>query len=130
MVKLLVGGNIVKKKDLDKALDIQKRSGGSLGRILVDQGFITNKALMVAVSEQLDIPPIDLSKYKIDKELLKLIPEKVARQYSVLPLSKIGNVLTVVISDPLNVFAIDDIKTKKSYGEIRDPAIIFWRRAQ
>lgn len=110
LVKLLVDGNIVKNKDLDKALEIQKKSGGSLGKILVDQGFITNRALMVAVSEQLNIPPIDLSKYKINREILKLIPEKVARQYSVLPFSRIGNAITIVMSDPLNVLAIDDIK--------------------
>ena len=110
LTDVLINGNLIKKKDLDKALEVQKKSGGSLGKILVDQGFITQKSLTLAVSEQLDIPPIDLAKYKIDKELLKLIPERVARQYSVLPLSKIGNCLTIVMADPLNVFAIDDIK--------------------
>jgi type IV pilus assembly protein PilB len=85
-------------------------SGGNLGKILVDQGYISQKSLVAAVSAQLDIPPINISKYKIDKEILKFIPEKVARQYFVLPLSRIGNVLTIVMSDPLNIFAIDDIR--------------------
>lgn len=111
LTDILIKGSLLKNKDLDKALEIQKRSGGSLGKILVDQGFISQKNLVVAISSQLDIPPIDLTKYKIDKDLLKLIPEKVARQYMLLPLSKIGNVLTIVIADPLNVFAIDDVKT-------------------
>ncbi len=110
LTDILIKGNLIKKKDLDKAIEIQKISGESLGKILVDQNLISQKSLMVAVSAQLDTPPINISKYKIDKEILKLIPEKTARQYSVLPLSKIGNVLTVVMSDPLNVFAIDDIK--------------------
>lgn len=110
LTNVLIKGNIIKKKDLEKALDIQKKVGGSLGKILIGQGFITQKALMVAMSEQLSIPPIDLTKYKIDKEILKLIPEKVARQYTLLPLSKIGNVLTIVVADPLNIFAFDDIK--------------------
>ncbi|MDO8536154.1 MAG: GspE/PulE family protein [Candidatus Omnitrophota bacterium] len=110
LTDILIKGNLIKKKDLDKAIEIQKISGGSLGEILVEQNLISQKSLMVAVSAQLDIPPINISKYKIDKEILKLIPEKVARQYSVLPLSRIGNVLTVVMSDPLNIFAIDDIK--------------------
>ncbi|MDP3791826.1 MAG: GspE/PulE family protein [Candidatus Omnitrophota bacterium] len=110
LTDILIKGNLLKKKDLDKALEIQKTSGGSLGKILVDKGFVSQKSLVVAMSSHLDIPPIDLAKYKIDKELLRLIPEKVARQYTLLPLSKIGNVLTVVISDPLNVFAIDDVK--------------------
>ncbi len=112
---ILIKGNLIKKKDLDKAIEIQKALGGSLGKILVDQNLISQKSLMVAVSAQMDIPPINISKYKIDKEILKLIPEKTARQYSVLPLSRIGNVLTVVISDPLNIFAIDDIKMMTNF---------------
>lgn len=110
LTDILIKGNLLKKKDLDKALEAQKKSGGSLGKILVEQGYISQKNLVVAISSQLDIPPIDLAKYKIDKELVKIIPEKIARQYILLPLSKIGNVLTVVMSDPLNVFAIDDVK--------------------
>lgn len=110
LTDILIKGNLIKKKDLDRAIEMQKVSGGSLGKILVDQGYISQKSLVVAVSAQLNIPPINISKYKVDKEILKIIPEKVARQYSVLPLSKIGNVLTVVMSDPLNIFAIDDIK--------------------
>ncbi len=110
LTNILIKGNLIKQKDLDKALDIQKKSGGSLGKILVDQGFIAQKSLLAAMSEQLDIPPIDISKYKINKDILELIPEKVARQYVLLPLSRIGGVLTVVMADPLNIFAIDDIK--------------------
>ncbi|MFA5499631.1 MAG: ATPase, T2SS/T4P/T4SS family [Candidatus Omnitrophota bacterium] len=110
LTDILIKGNLLKKKDLDKALETQKKSGGSLGKILIEQGYISQKNLVVAISSQLDIPPIDLAKYKIDKELVKTIPEKIARQYILLPLSKIGNVLTIVMSDPLNVFAIDDVK--------------------
>jgi type IV pilus assembly protein PilB len=111
LTDILIKGNLLKKKDLDKALEIQKKSGGSLGKILADQGLVSQKNLVFAISSQLNIPPIDLTKYKIDKDILKLIPEKMARQYILLPLSKLGNVLTIVISDPLNVFAIDDLKT-------------------
>ncbi len=110
LTNILIKGNLLKKSDLDKALEVQKKSGGNLGKILVDNGFISQKSLLVAMSSQLDIPPIDLTKYKIDKDLLKIIPEKVARQYMLLPLSKIGNVLTVVMADPLNVFAVDQVK--------------------
>ena len=110
LTDILIKGNLIKKKDLDKAIETQKISGGGLGKILVDQGYISQESLVAAVSAQLNIPPINISKYKINKEILKFIPEKVARQYYVLPLSKIGNVLTVVMSDPLNIFAIDDIK--------------------
>ncbi|MFA5142816.1 MAG: GspE/PulE family protein [Candidatus Omnitrophota bacterium] len=110
LVDTLIKGKLVKENDLKSALDIQRRFGGSLGKILIDRGFISEKELMVAMSQQLNIPPIDLSKYKIDKALIELIPEKTARQYLIMPVSKLGKVLTVAMSDPLNLFAIDDLK--------------------
>lgn len=115
LIDVLVKGKLVKQKDLDKALDIQKKSGGSLGKIMVEKGFISEKDLMVVMSGQLNIPPIDLSKYKIDKSIIELIPERIAKQYSLIPISKIGKVLTITMSDPLNIFAIDDIKMLTNY---------------
>lgn len=115
LIDILIKGKLIKQKDLDKAVDIQKKSGGSLGKILLEQRFISEKDLMVVTSRQLNIPPIDLSKYKIDKSLMLLIPEKVARQYSLIPISKLGKVLTIAMADPLNIFAVDDIKMLTSY---------------
>ena len=112
---VLIKGKHVKEQDLEKALEIQRKSGGSLGKILVDNGFVSEKELMVAMSQQLNIPPINLSKYTIDKSLSDLIPEKIARQYYLIPVSKIGKVLTVAMSDPLNLFAIDDLKMLTKY---------------
>jgi len=121
LVAILIKGNLVKEKDLDKALEIQKKSGGSLGKILVDKGFISAKDLMVAMSRQLNIPPINLSKYKIAPSVIQIIPEKSAKKYSIIPVSKIGTVLTLAMSDPLNILAIDEIKILTSYDI--DPVI-------
>ena len=110
LIEVLINGNLIKQKDLDKALETQKKFGGSLGKALVDQGAISQKSLMVVMSQQLNIPLIDLSKYKVHKDIIALIPEKTARQYSILPISKLGNMITVAMADPLNLFAIDDIK--------------------
>lgn len=115
LIDVLIEGKLVKQKDLDKALDIQKKSGGSLAKVLVEQGFVSQKDLMVIISRQLNIPPIDLSKYKIDKTLIQFIPERIAKQYMLIPISKIGSVLTIAMSDPLNVLAIDDIKMLTKY---------------
>jgi len=115
LADILISGKLVDKAQLDKALAVQKKSGGSLSKILVDEGYISQKSLMVALSHQLSIPPIDLSKYKIDSQVVRLIPEKVARQYSLIPISKIGTALTVAMADPLNIFAIDDLKTLTSF---------------
>jgi len=115
LIDILVKGNLVKQKDLDRALDIQKKSGGSLGKILTSNGYISEKDLMVSVSRQLSIPPIDLSKYKITPAVIQLIPEKTAKKYLLIPVSKLGMVLTVAMADPLNVLAMDEVKILTNY---------------
>ena len=62
LVDVLIKGNLIKKKDLDNAIKIQKVSGGNLGKILVDKNLISQSSLMVAISTQLNIPPINISK--------------------------------------------------------------------
>ncbi|MCX5686298.1 MAG: GspE/PulE family protein [Candidatus Omnitrophica bacterium] len=121
LIAVLVKGNLLKERDLDKALEIQKKSGGSLGKILVEKGYVSEKDLMVAMSRQLNIPPINLSKYKIAPAVIQIIPEKVAKKYSLIPVSKIGNAVTLAMSDPLNILAIDEIKILTNYDI--DPVI-------
>lgn len=111
LTKILVDRKIIKAEDLDKALLVQKEKGGSLSDILVNLGYVSRSDLMIALSEGLGIPPINLTRYKIDPSLIKLIPKKVAKNYKIMPISKIGDTLTVAVSDPLNIFVIDDIKT-------------------
>lgn len=108
--EILIENKLISEKDLKSALKIQKEKGGQLSKILVDQGMITQKDLMVCLGQQLGIPPINLSKYRIDPEVIKLIPERVARHYMLMPVSKIKNVISVAMVDPLNIFAMDDIK--------------------
>ena len=110
LVSIFIEKKLLKEGDLEKALTVQKEKGGSLSDILVDLGLISKNDLMSTLSRELGIPPINLSRYKIDPSVLKLIPKKTARFYKLIPVSKMGNTLTVAISDPLNVFAIDDIK--------------------
>lgn len=110
-VKYLLKAKLIRKDQLDKALAVHRKKKGNLGKILVEEGFIHEKNLMVALSQEFNIPPIDLAKYKIDPEVIRLIPEQFARHYTIMPISKIANHLTIAIADPLNVFAIDDIKT-------------------
>ena len=113
-IKDRVMDTLCKKKllvenDIKKALTIQKEKGGKLSDILVGMGLVSRNDLISALSEELGIPPIDLSRYKISPEVIKFLPKKVAKNYHVLPVSKIGEFLTIAIADPLNVFATDDI---------------------
>ena len=120
LIELLINNKAISKAQLDKALKIQKDKGGSLKNILVQSGFITEKDLMSVLSQGLGIPPISLSRFKIDPELIKLIPREVANKYQIIPVSKVGNMLTVAMSDPLNIFAIDEMRaiTKLDIGTI------------
>ncbi|KPK38247.1 MAG: hypothetical protein AMJ78_10285, partial [Omnitrophica WOR_2 bacterium SM23_29] len=108
--ELLIKKGILSKGKLNEALKVQKEKGGSLGNILVTLGVIGQNELMAILSQELGIPPISLSKYKIDPEITKVIPRKVIAHYQIMPISKIGNILSVAMADPLNVFAMDDIK--------------------
>jgi len=110
LTDILLEAKIITSQDLEKAFKIHADSGGNLKDILVREGFVKEKELMAVFSRELFIPFLELSKYKIDLSIIQLIPEKLARQYKVVPISKIGNVLTVALSDPLNIFAIDDLK--------------------
>ncbi|MDD5496442.1 MAG: ATPase, T2SS/T4P/T4SS family [Candidatus Omnitrophica bacterium] len=110
ILKIFVENNLIKEGDLQKAVSIQRQKGGSLSDILVEMGLISKKDLMVALSSELGIPPINLSRYKIDTNVIKLISKKVAKRYQIMPVSKMGNTLVVAMVDPLNIFAIDDVK--------------------
>jgi len=116
IIKIFVEEKRVKESDLEKALKTQREKGGSLSDILVDMGCISKNDLMVALSQELGIPPINLSRYKIDPNVVQLISKKIAKRYQIVPISKMGDTLVVAMVDPLNVFAIDDIKAITGYN--------------
>ena len=111
ITKVLLDKGLLKEDDLKTALIKQKEKGGSLSDVLVELGFVTRSDLMIALSHGLGIPPMNLSRYKIDPSVIKLISRKIAKNYKILPISKIGNTLMVAVADPLNIFLLDDIKT-------------------
>ncbi len=105
----LLSKNLISKEDLEKALTIQKEKGGSLVELFVKLGFMQENQILSVLSSYLNIPPIRVLNLNIAKETLNLIPEKVAQNLQVIPIGKIGNTLSVAMSDPLNVLAIDDL---------------------
>ncbi|MFC1590223.1 GspE/PulE family protein [Candidatus Omnitrophota bacterium] len=109
-VEFLKESKLVSEEQLARALEAHKKKGKNLGKVLLEQGAITQKDLMLLLSQQFNIPPIDLVKYKPDPSVAKLIPEKVARRYMLIPISKIADTITVAMSDPLNILALDDLK--------------------
>ncbi|WKZ31727.1 MAG: type IV-A pilus assembly ATPase PilB [Thermodesulfobacteriota bacterium] len=114
--ELLLRERLITPDQLNKAIDEQKKGGGRLGYNLSKLGFISEKDLTSFLSRQYGIPTIDLSTQEVDHEVIKLIPEDVARKYQVIPISRTGSTLVVAMADPSNIFAIDDIKFLTGYN--------------
>lgn len=110
IINTLIDTKKVKKEDIEDAMVFQKRKGITLEKALVEKGLIKEKDLLVLLVRELNIPFINLSKYKFDPALQETIPERIARQYQIVPLSLLDETLTIAVSDPLNVFVIDDLK--------------------
>ncbi|HSX90083.1 MAG TPA: GspE/PulE family protein [Pseudomonas sp.] len=107
---LLIQAGLIDDSQLQQALQEQKRSGSKLGRTVVDLGFIDEVRLLTALSEQLKIPFIDLKHFKFDNALVQTLPEAVARRFRVIVLSREGGGLLVGMSDPLDLFALDEME--------------------
>ena len=105
----LLQRDLITPDQLDEALAVQRTKGGSLQEILVKRGLVKEEDLLAAVSQGLGIPPISLSRMKLDPSLKTLLSRDIAVQYQLIPVACIGQTLTVAMADPLNVFALDTI---------------------
>jgi len=107
---LLISQKLVTKEQLDKVISEASRNGKSFARHLIDRGIISESKLTELLSKELGLPMISLTKYRVDAAVAKLVPERIARRYNLMALTKFGERLVVAISDPLNIFALDDLK--------------------
>ena len=110
--EMLVDAGLVTEAQIKEALKIQKETGDRLGKILVQKGIISEDNMISLLAEQLGIPRVNLSDYLIDPQIIALVPEDLARRYVLIPLFKVGDVLTVAMSDPSNVFVLDEVGYK------------------
>lgn len=110
LAEMLVRDNVITGTDLETALSQQGERGGSLGRILIDNGFASEWELAAALGKQLEVPFITLSHYEIDPEILGAIPHEIVRKYQIIPVDKTGDTLTVALSDPSNIVLLDELR--------------------
>jgi type IV pilus assembly protein PilB len=107
----LVDVGIITKEQLETALATQKMSGEKLGTILAQMGVINEEVMLAFLGKQCGVSYVSINEYgEIPNEVIRSIPESVARHQTLVPLSKDGNNITIAMADPFNVFAIDDIK--------------------
>ena len=105
--ELLIKSGKLTQEQFKDALDKQQLSGKLLGELLVELNYATEQDITMALSQQYGIPFIDLDKYSVDKDVLKIFPERVLREMRVVPLFKIEKSMTVAMNDPLDIRAID-----------------------
>src|SRR5262245_27188807 len=108
--ELLLKEELITPEQLQQALAQQKSNGGKLGYNLVKMGFVKDEQITALLSKQYGVPSINLAQFKLDPTIIKLVPTETARKYQIIPLSRSGSTLTIAMTDPTNVFAMDDIK--------------------
>jgi type IV pilus assembly protein PilB len=113
--ELLLKEKLITPDQLQQALAQQKSNGGKLGFNLVKMGFVKDEQITALLSKQYGVPSINLAQFKLDPTIIKLVPNETARKYQIIPLSRSGSTLTIAMTDPTNVFAMDDIKFMTGY---------------
>ncbi|ADL08659.1 GspE/PulE family protein [Thermosediminibacter oceani] len=118
---LLVEAGMLTPEQLEKALNEQKRSGERLGKVLTRLGYVSEKDILEVLEFQLGIPKVVVEDYQLEPEVVRLIPERLARRHMAIPVRRDGNRLLVAMADPLNLTALDDLRLATGFEII--PAI-------
>jgi type IV pilus assembly protein PilB len=108
---ILLEGGLVTQEQLSEAYEEHQRAGRALGRVLVERGVLTESQLVAALAQQIGLKFVDLSDYPLDGAAVASVPANVCRRYNALPIGYDDGRLLVAMSDPANVFAIDDIRS-------------------
>ncbi len=108
--ELLVRENIISADQLKQAQSDQRATGKRLAYSLAKLGILGEKDLTEFLSKQYGVPSISLDEFEIDPEIIELVPKDVARKHTAIPVQRAGSTLIVAMSDPTNIYAIDDLK--------------------
>jgi len=114
--ELLVKENVISASQLIKAQEASRSNGGRLSFNLTKLGYIKEADLTNFLSKQFGVPSIDLASFDVDPEIIALVPKDVTEKHIVIPVNKVGSNLILAMSDPSNIFAIDDIKFLTGYN--------------
>jgi type IV pilus assembly protein PilB len=114
--ELLLKEKRITPEQLQEALNYQRQHGGKLGFNLVKLGYVKDEEITSLLSKQYGVPSIALTEFEIDPAVVKLVPAETAQKYQIVPLSRAGATLTIAMTDPTNVFAMDDIKFMTGYN--------------
>ena len=108
---LMISAGYITEDQLKEALAIQKESGGKrIGQVLIELGYVTEVQMLSALADRLDLQLIDITAEPIDVDTVKLIPKQLAEQYVMLPIGQAYGEVILAVNDPLNLYAIEDIR--------------------
>jgi type IV pilus assembly protein PilB len=108
----LIGLGVITADQLRKASQEQKQRGERLEQTIVRLGFVKEELIVQCLADYFNLPYVDLDSYLIDEKIVKAIPEEMARRHTLMPLFKIGSALTVAMTNPLNLLALDEVRNK------------------
>jgi len=108
--RLLLERKVITYEQLESALAFQRANGGFLSNALLAMGYANEADIASCLSSQYGFPYLPLNDYSIDSKIIKLVPAELARQCDLIPIDKIGNILTVVMVEPLNLSALEELK--------------------
>ncbi len=114
---MLVKAQLITDPQLEEAINLQRREGGKLGSIVVRLGFCADQDIVSFLGMQYGVPAADLDQWPpIEASVIALVPAELANKHKVLPLQRSGNVLTMAMSDPTDIFAMDDVRFHTGYN--------------
>jgi type IV pilus assembly protein PilB len=108
--QILIEQGLITDAQLEKALEEHRSTPKSLGRVLIDLGMIQEAHLVRALAEQVGLEFVDLTEFQVDPMATTLLPDTLARRYRAIPIGERDGKLLVAMSDPANVYALDDIR--------------------
>src|SRR5262245_38184938 len=106
---VLVAQGLLTQDGLARAIAAQKGTSERLGSVLLRLNLLDEERLLGSLSRQYGVPSIALSQLAIDAEALGLVPAQIAKKHDVLPIKRVGNMLTLAMADPTDVFALDNV---------------------
>ena len=107
---ILLAAQLATEESLDKAAEMAASEQKSLAQVLIEHGMVDERAFIGSVSAEMNIPPIDLGRTVASDDALASLPQDMALYYGVLPLAKIGNVITMAVANPFDVMKLDDVQ--------------------
>ncbi|MCM8765739.1 MAG: type II secretion system ATPase GspE [Candidatus Omnitrophica bacterium] len=116
--EILLESSLITPQQLEQARQEARKLGLDIERSLIKLGFISEEAIVAKIAEITSLPYINLADYQIDSEIIKLVPEDLARKYKIIPLFRIEDTLTVVMANPNDIAALDELRIKTNFKYI------------